>query len=74
MIRNICFKVPHDQQHCQSTDVIAQAGLQFAPGLMQLLQTSYDSLDSDAAVMQPYLIHATAAFLDFAKVALLSKE
>jgi len=54
--------------------VVAQAGLQFAPGLMQLLQTSYDSLDTDAAIMQPYIIHATAAFLDFAKVTLLSKE
>jgi len=54
--------------------VIAQAGLQSAPGLMQLLQTSYASLDTDAALMQPYIIHATAAFLDLAKVAVLSKE
>jgi len=54
--------------------VVAQAGLQFAPGLMQLLQTSYVSLDTDAAIMQPYIIDATAAFLDLARVALLSKE
>jgi len=50
--------------------VDAQAGLQFAPGLMQLLQNSYGSLESDAAI----IIDATAAFLDLAKVALLSKE
>lgn len=56
------------------TAVVAQAGIQFAPGLMQLLQTSYDSLDTNAAILQPYIIHAAAAFLDFAKVTLLSKE
>ncbi|KAL0040752.1 hypothetical protein WJX79_004303 [Trebouxia sp. C0005] len=37
-------------------------------------ETSYDSLDTNAAILQPYIIHAAAAFLDFAKVTLLSKE
>ncbi|KAL0056139.1 hypothetical protein WJX82_008033 [Trebouxia sp. C0006] len=40
----------------------------------EAIQTSYASLDTDAALMQPYIIHATAAFLDLAKVAVLSKE
>ncbi|DBA67335.1 TPA: hypothetical protein ACH3X2_001632 [Trebouxia sp. C0005] len=59
------------QEACQTC---SKAGIQFAPGLMQLLQTSYDSLDTNAAILQPYIIHAAAAFLDFAKVTLLSKE
>ncbi|DBB03902.1 TPA: hypothetical protein ACH3X1_012988 [Trebouxia sp. C0004] len=64
-----------DMPHGVSQQVQALlAGLQFAPGLMQLLQTSYDSLNTDAAIMQPYIIDATAAFLDLARVALLSKE
>ena len=51
-----------------------QAGFQIAPGVMQLLHTSYTSAGIDAASLQPHILQATATFLKLARVALLSTE
>lgn len=60
--------------HGPSVAVAMQAGFQIAPGVMQLLHTSYTSAGIDAASLQPHILQATASFLKLARVALLSTE
>lgn len=61
-------------EHLKKKHCLVQAGLRLAPGVMQALLLDYNSVGSEATLLQPHIADAAATFLKLTKVALLSKE